>query len=191
MSDQDAAPARRRRVHVAPLSLAVAAIILALDQVTKHWALNALSDGRPRHVIWTLQWNLAFNTGMAFSRGRGLGPIIGVVAIVVVVGFVIGASRVEGRTGRIAVGMLVGGALGNVSDRLFRGEGWLHGSVVDFIDFQWFPIFNVADTGVNVGAGLFVLTMFLHGRRAPAPSASSADAGADTDTGAGATGDAA
>ncbi|MEQ1699984.1 MAG: signal peptidase II, partial [Ilumatobacteraceae bacterium] len=48
-------------------------------------------------------------------------------------------------------------ALGNLVDRLFRGDGWLRGSVVDFIDFQWFPIFNVADMGVNVGGALFVL----------------------------------
>ena len=64
--------------------------------------------------------------------------------------------------------MLIGGALGNVVDRVFRGEGWLHGSVVDFIDFQWFPIFNVADIGVDVGAALFVLATYLASRRSVA-----------------------
>ena len=164
--DAESATERRRRIRVAPLSLAVAAIVLALDQVTKHWAVNALSDGRPRHVLWTLQLNLAFNSGMAFSRGRGLGPVIGVGALVVVVAFVVASAKAEARSSRIAVGMLIGGALGNVSDRLFRGDGWLHGSVIDFIDFQWFPIFNVADIGVDVGAGLFILTSFLIARHA-------------------------
>ena len=50
------------------------------------------------------------------------------------------------------MGCLIGGAAGNLIDRMFRGDAWLHGSVVDFIDFQWFPIFNVADIAVNVGA---------------------------------------
>jgi len=159
-------PVRRWRPRVAPLSIAVAAVVVALDQITKHWAVNTLSDGRSRHVVWTLQWNLSFNSGMAFSRGRGLGPIIGLVALVVVIGFAVGSAKVEGRLSRVAVGMLIGGALGNVSDRVFRGDGWLHGSVIDFIDFQWFPIFNVADIGVDVGAALFVLASFLAARRA-------------------------
>jgi len=58
--------------------------------------------------------------------------------------------------GQVAVGMVIGGALGNVADRLFRGDGWLHGSVIDFIDPQWWPIFNVADIGVVVGGILLV-----------------------------------
>ncbi len=63
----------------------------------------------------------------------------------------------DSRTVDVAAGLVMGGALGNLVDRLFRGDGWLHGSVIDFIDFQWFPIFNVADIAVNVGGGLFIL----------------------------------
>ena len=55
------------------------------------------------------------------------------------------------------MGLVLGGAVGNVLDRLLRGEGWLHGSVVDFIDLQWFPVFNVADMGVTIGGALLVL----------------------------------
>jgi signal peptidase II len=63
----------------------------------------------------------------------------------------------------IAAGLVIGGALGNLIDRLFRGDGWLHGRVVDFIDFQWFAIFNVADIAVNVGGGLFIVwSLFAH-----------------------------
>ena len=57
----------------------------------------------------------------------------------------------------MAAGFVLGGAVGNLVDRIFRDDGWLRGSVVDFIDFQWFPIFNVADIAVNVGGAIFVL----------------------------------
>lgn len=155
-------------------TLAIALAVIALDQVTKHWAVNALADGRPHHVAWTLQWNLSFNSGMAFSKGQSIGPIIGLVAIVVVVVIVLGVRKTESRTVAIAAGFVVGGAIGNLVDRVFRGEGWLHGSVVDFIDFQWFPIFNVADMGVNVGGALFVLWSLFSPNHAAAPESATA-----------------
>jgi len=96
--------------------------------------------------------------GMAFGRGQGLGPIIGVIATIVVVGMVLSLRQSEGKMSIIAVGLIVGGAMGNIVDRLFRGDAWLHGKVVDFIDFQWFPIFNIADVCINVGGGLLVLS---------------------------------
>jgi signal peptidase II len=155
----DASPSRRRlpSPQIAPLSVAVAAAFVLVDQLSKHWAVNALADGDERHVVWTLQWNLAFNSGMAFSRGEGLGPVIALLALLVVVVLVVSSARVGGRLARVAAGMLIGGAAGNLVDRVFRGDGWLHGSVVDFIDVQWWPIFNVADVGVTVGAVLFLL----------------------------------
>jgi signal peptidase II len=144
--------------RAAPLALPVAALVVLLDQLTKHWALNALDTG-PKDVVWTLRFNLAFNSGMAFSRGKGLGPVIGALALVVVVGAVIALARSRGiqRSWALPIGMIVGGAAGNLTDRLFRGDGWLRGSVVDFIDFQWWPIFNVADIGVTVGGAWLLL----------------------------------
>jgi len=146
------------------LSLAVAACIVVADQLTKHWALQRLSDGEEVHVVWTLQFNLAYNSGMAFSRGRGLGPVIGIVAVVIVGVLAVGASRMESFLARFAAGLLIGGAVGNLLDRLFREDGWLRGRVIDFIDPQWFPIFNVADIGVTVGAILFLLATLLQAR---------------------------
>ena len=135
----------------------IAAAVVLLDQLTKHWAVNALADGEPRHVIWTLQWNLAYNTGMAFSRGQGLGPLIGVAAIGIAV-YVLWTVRKQPSTlALVAAGLVLGGALGNLVDRMFRGDGVLDGGVVDFVDFQWFPIFNVADIAINVGGLLFVI----------------------------------
>jgi signal peptidase II len=154
--------------RAAPIALPIAALVVLLDQLTKHWALNALDTG-PKDVVWTLRFNLAFNSGMAFSRGKGLGPVIGALALVVVVGAVIALARSRGiqRTWALPIGMIVGGAAGNLADRLFRGDGWLRGSVVDFIDFQWWPIFNVADIGVTVGGAWLLLVT---ARAAPDPT---------------------
>ena len=145
------------------LSLAIAAVVVVLDQMTKHWAVNALSDGESRHVVWTLHWNLAFNSGMAFSRAQGIGPYIGALALVVVIGMVISLRRSKGLGSSVAVGLVVGGAIGNIVDRLFRGDGWLHGSVVDFIDVEFWPIFNVADMGVSIGGVLILLAALFDG----------------------------
>ena len=139
------------------LCLSLAALIVVLDQATKHWALNALTGEEPHHVVWTLQWNLTFNSGMAFSKGRDMGPIIGVLALVVAGVVVATVRKQQQRIVAVAAGFVLGGAIGNLVDRIFRGDGWLRGSVVDFIDFQWFPIFNVADLAVNIGGAVFVL----------------------------------
>lgn len=157
------------RRRIAPISLVVAAVVVLLDQLTKHWAVNALSDGAERHVVWTLQWNLAYNTGMAFSRGRGLGPLIAPLALLVVIVLVVSTAQIESRLARIAAGLLIGGALGNLCDRVFRGDGWLNGAVIDFIDVQWWPIFNVADIAVTSGAILFAASALLGPPRRPAP----------------------
>lgn len=152
------------------LCLGLATAIVALDQVTKHWALNALSGEPPHHVIWTLQWNLTFNSGMAFSKGRDMGPIIGVLALIVVGVVVVAVRKQQQRFVAVAAGFVLGGAIGNLADRLFRDDAWLRGSVVDFIDFQWFPIFNVADIAVNIGGAIFVLWSLFS--RAPTDAAS-------------------
>lgn len=152
----------------------VALFVVVADQLTKHWAVNELVD-RDIDVFWTLRFNLSYNTGMAFSRGENFGPIIGVVALGVVVALLLSLKRQPGRLTDIAVGMIIGGAVGNVIDRLFRQEGWFRGGVVDFIDFQWFPIFNIADIGVTVGGGLLVLASWLVSRSNAATPERTAD----------------
>ncbi|MEM9517061.1 MAG: signal peptidase II [Actinomycetota bacterium] len=146
------------------LPLVIAVAIVVADQVTKTWALDELSDGRTIHVIWTLQWNLAFNSGLAFGRGQGFGPLIGVVATLVIVWLLLTLRKESSTLSAIGMGCLIGGAAGNLIDRMFRGDAWLRGSVVDFIDFQWFPIFNIADIAINVGAGLLILGSILQHR---------------------------
>jgi signal peptidase II len=129
--------------------------VVVLDQLTKWWAVENLQD-RDIDLFWTLRLNLSYNTGMAFGQGQGWGPIIAVIAMVVIVVLLLGLRREGGRLTEIAVGLIIGGAVGNVIDRVFRSPGRLRGGVVDFIDFQWFPIFNLADTGITVGGFLMV-----------------------------------
>lgn len=137
----------------------VGAAVLVLDQLTKEWALRALTGEPPIDVIGSLRFNLKFNTGAAFSfgSGKGIGPWVAVIALVVIVVLALGMTS-RTRLGALATGLIAGGALGNLGDRAFRGDdGFMHGAVVDFIDLQWWPVFNIADAGVVVGAILLVL----------------------------------
>lgn len=140
-------------------SLAVASGVVALDQITKHWAVSQLNDGHVVNVLGSLRLNLSFNNGMAFSQGTGIGPIIGVLGMVVVV-FLLAGMRRSSASGAVFVGLVAGGAAGNIVDRLFRGDAWLHGAVVDFIDLQWWPVFNIADAAICIGGALLVFTSF-------------------------------
>ncbi len=151
-----------RRLHARhPLLIGGVALgVYALDQLSKSWAVDHLANGRTVELIGSLRLNLAFNSGAAFSQGTGIGPFIALLAIVVVVALLWTGRSATSRVSAVAVGMVVGGALGNLSDRLLREGpgGFFGGSVVDFIDLQWWPIFNVADSAVVVGGLLLVVS---------------------------------
>ena len=126
---------------------------MALDQLTKHWALQALDDG-PIELIGSLRLKLAFNSGTAFSVGEGRGGLISLLGLVVVAVLLRSVASWPGRLPALIGGLVAGGAVGNLLDRLLRdgGDGVLAGHVVDFIDLQWWPVFNVADIGIVGGA---------------------------------------
>jgi signal peptidase II len=159
------APESANAVRAWRASVLLAVGVVVADQLSKHWAVNRLSDERVIDVIWTLRFNLAFNSGMAFSRGKGLGPIIAIVATIVIVWLLVSLRTASGRLNTFGIGCVIGGAAGNLIDRAFRQDAWLRGSVVDFIDFQWFPIFNIADSAINVGAAALILNAYLASRR--------------------------
>jgi signal peptidase II len=150
------------RSRVAPLTLVVASAVVVVDQLTKWWAESDLDD-RDIELFWTLRFNLSYNTGMAFGRGRGMGPIIGVLAMVIIVVMLLSLRRGTSRLLDASMGLVIGGAVGNLIDRLFREPAWLRGGVVDFIDFQWFPIFNVADMGITIGGALLLFASWRAG----------------------------
>jgi signal peptidase II len=156
--------------------VAIALGVVVVDQLTKHWAVTYLGNERVIDLVWTLRFNLAFNNGMAFGQGRGLGPVIGIVATLVIVFLLISLRNEASRLSTIGMGLLIGGAAGNLIDRLLRGDAWLNGAVVDFIDLQWFPIFNVADMAVNVGALLLIIGSIQSSRSRPTPPIPSEEA---------------
>ena len=145
--------ADERQLRDITLSATVAAVVLFLDQLTKYWAINTLGD-HDIDLLWTLRLNLVFNEGVAFSLGDGggYGPLLalGAVGVLGAVGYM--GSRLVGNVAAVSVGLVLGGAVGNLSDRLFRADdGILSGKVVDFVDVQWWPVFNVADAAVILG----------------------------------------
>jgi signal peptidase II len=132
------------------LILVIAALVVVADQLSKTWALHHLHQ--PRHVIGPTNFILTFNSGAAFSIGRGVTPIIEAVVVVMVVWLVVmsrRASRSASLGVTIGLGLLLGGALGNLIDRVFRHN---HGAVIDFIQaVSWWPVFNVADASIVIG----------------------------------------
>ena len=131
------------------------------DQATKAWALHAL-DGGPIVVIdGVLNFKLFFNTGASFSLFAKGGALIGLVVIGVVVMIFFALREAGHRLDAIALGLVLGGAVGNLLDRMFRGDGFLDGAVVDFINVPFFATFNVADIAINVGVALLLIGAFL------------------------------
>ncbi|MCZ7630463.1 MAG: signal peptidase II [Microthrixaceae bacterium] len=145
------------------ITLASAAVlVVAADQLSKMWAVKQLAPppdgaGRVVEVVGSLRFAYAENTGMAFSQGSESGRWIGLVVIAVIGAMLFFASRVRSRLTVLLLGVVIGGALGNLIDRALRAtDGWLSGPVVDFVDLQWWPVFNIADAAVVVG-GVFLV----------------------------------
>jgi signal peptidase II len=133
-------------------------VVVAIDQLTKHWALSALVDG-PIDLVGSLRLNLVFNDRAAFSLGgSGNTAVIASIGLVLVTGLVVMGLRAERRGWALGLGIVLGGALGNLVDRAFRaGDGFLGGRVVDMVDLQWWPVFNVADAALWVGIGVLLI----------------------------------
>lgn len=134
--------------------------VVALDQTTKWLAVNNLADGSTSLVDGFLRLRLTFNTGASFSSFTNGGPVIALIGFGVI-GFVLYTLRnTNRRLEAIALGLVLGGAVGNLIDRVMRADGLLNGGVVDFIDVEFFAIFNVADVAINSGVLLLLVTAF-------------------------------
>jgi signal peptidase II len=134
--------------------LAAAAGVIAIDQLTKQWALAELGDGPIDVIDGVLSLTLTYNSGGAFGLLQGL-PGFFLIATVVVVGVImIWARRLDDARLIVPLGMVLGGGLGNLWDRLFRDT---EGRVVDFIDLHVWPVFNLADSSIVVGVVVILL----------------------------------
>ena len=165
MSEQPDPPAPPRRSR-ARLLLGLAAAVLALDVVTKLVVVATLSDREPLRLLGgALYLTEARNTGAAFSFAEGATIVFSLIAAVVVAVIVRSARRLFSTGWAVALALVLGGAVGNLLDRVFRDPGFLRGGVVDFISLfdpygQVWPIFNVADSAIVCGGVLGALMAF-------------------------------
>lgn len=159
------APAAVRRPARVGLFVVAATVVLAADVVSKAIVVAHLEGGEPVRLLdGALYLDAARNSGAAFSLGTGMTVVLTLVALVVVVVIVRFARRLRSRGWAVALGMVLGGALGNLADRMLRSPGALRGHVVDWIsvfgpDGSRFAIFNLADSGIVCGGTLAVLLM--------------------------------
>jgi signal peptidase II len=152
----DAAPTQAaRRSPAGPL--AVAAAVVVVDQLTKVWAVHALSDGPVRVIGSVLEFRLTRNPGGAFSLLTNLTPVLAILAVAMVVYIVRTTRRTADIVMAYALGLVLGGAVGNLVDRFVRSPGVLRGEVVDFIKVPHWPTFNVADSAITIGVILIAL----------------------------------
>lgn len=168
-TDDSAPPSPRRssspvaRRSLFGLLVATAALAYAADQLTKVWALRALTPGDPVDVVGELiRLNLIRNPGAAFSIGTGATWVLTLIAFGVLVVIIRTARRLGSRAWAWALGMLLGGSLGNLTDRMVREPGPGRGHVVDFIDYFGLFIGNVADVFI-VGAAVLIALLALRG----------------------------
>jgi signal peptidase II len=165
-SDAADVTARPRRAVRGWLVAALVVGIVVVDQLTKTWAVRELDDG-PVELFGDVAFRLSHNSGGAFSLFQGFTPLLAVLAIVLTVVLVRALHRTRDPLVLIALALILGGAIGNLLDRLFRSPGFLRGEVVDFVDVGRFPVFNVADSAITIGAVLLFIAVLL----APDPEA--------------------
>jgi signal peptidase II len=149
------------RARVRALFAGVVVVLYGLDQVTKWLAVDRLTARADRHHVGeVLVLHLTRNSGAAFSTGTGYTELFALLAIVAVVVVLWLTRRVGSLLWATALGTLLAGIGGNLTDRLFREPGALRGEVVDFLMLPRWPVFNVADMCINLAAALILVQAF-------------------------------
>jgi signal peptidase II len=156
------APRRARPVGTYRRLLLTAAAVIAVDQITKQIALATLDDGPTDLIDGVLSFRLTYNSGGAFGIAQGFPALFLIATAVVAAVILLWAKRLEEPALGVPLGLILGGGLGNVADRLFRGGD---GRVVDFIDFHVWPVFNLADSSIFIGVVLILLVSARTGKR--------------------------
>jgi signal peptidase II len=169
------------------LILAVAGGVLALDVGTKLLAVAELTDREPISLLGgLLTLRLVRNPGAAFGMAQGLTVVFTCVAAAVVIVILRLARRLQSTWWAVALGLVLGGALGNLLDRLLRSPGPGRGHVVDFLELPRWPVFNLADSAIVV-AGLLMVGLSArgvpHGAERPEPATDVPDPPPDEDRG--------
>ena len=141
--------------------LSVAWFIWILDLATKAWAVEQLAHREPIKILGTFfQLTLVRNPGAAFSFATNATLLLSLIGIIVLLGITYFAPRITSKGWSIVLGLVMGGILGNLMDRIFREPGFLRGHVIDWMQLPHWPIFNIADSAIVVAAALsMVLTV--------------------------------
>jgi signal peptidase II len=155
---------RLRRGTVLGVIAAIAAVLAVSDQLTKNWAEANLEELVPQPFLGEfLQLTLLYNTGAAWGMGSEITPVVTCLQIAIVIGVIVFAVKaVRSAWYTVALGLIMGGALGNIHDRLLRDPSPFHGAVVDFLELPNWPVFNIADMGV-VGGAILIVALGLFG----------------------------
>lgn len=143
---------------------AIAVVVFAADQLVKYLVETNMREGEVIEVIdGVLQWYFVRNPGAAFSMASGQTWLLSIVAVAVIVTVVILARKIHSARWAAVFGLVLGGALGNLFDRLFREPGFFQGHVVDYISTPWLipAIYNIADIAIVFGMASFVLLTIL------------------------------
>lgn len=157
---QEAEKTSRHRAGMLMVGLGV--LVALIDQLTKIWAVAALTERVGVPVIGdTVQLLLIRNSGAAFSFATDATPLLSALAAAVVLGLLWYSTKVRNAWWASGLGLVLGGAAGNLVDRLVRAPGFLHGHVVDFVSVGWWPIFNVADSALTIGVVVLAVAVVL------------------------------
>ena len=159
-SDQDDHVQARRRPGARPVLAATALLAYVVDLGSKQWAIAQLADRDVRVLGDWLTLHLTFNPGAAFSTGTDFTIVFTALAMLAVVVVLWLSRRVRSTAWALALGFLLGGVCGNLTDRIVREPEPFHGHVVDFLMLPHWPVFNFADVFINVAAGLIILQTF-------------------------------
>ncbi len=147
------------RLHALPVGIALA--VVAVDQATKRMAESLFTDGD----VWVIGDFFGFtfieNPGAAFSLFGEAGPLFGIAAILVTAGVLWVLREPRPTLERVGLGLVMGGALGNLVDRIVRGDGLLDGKVIDWVNLWRIPTFNVADATLTAAVVLLVIQTWL------------------------------
>lgn len=139
----------------------LAAAVVLSDIMTKRFASIRFSDGPLVVIPDFLVLTYTENPGAAFSMFQDAGPFLGLAAIAVSIGLLWSLRSDRPPLETVAFGLIIGGALGNLFDRVFRGPGLLDGKVIDWVDLWWIPTFNVADMSITIAVGLLLIHAWL------------------------------
>jgi signal peptidase II len=162
--DTGTVPVRPRKVG---LLAVIALTVVVLDVISKVIVVATVQPNEPVRLLGGLVYlSLIRNPGAAFSMATGMTWLLALIAIGVVVVIVRMAPRLRSTPWAVSLGLVLGGAIGNLIDRIFRAPGFLQGHVVDFVSVfgpnaEYFPVFNVADSAITIGGISLVITALL------------------------------